>query len=109
MSRSPIGVIYCSWSPFKKEEWACIQNQFELDGKPGQKLGQLFNLEFRNVPTTEPLLCDLEKMVRFKVESAYRAVRVPCIVEHVGLVLDGSESALFPGGLTHPMSDALYT
>jgi XTP/dITP diphosphohydrolase len=50
----------------------------------------------------------LEKMVRFKVESAYRAVLVPCIVEHAGLVLEGYETASFPGGLTQPMWDAGY-
>jgi XTP/dITP diphosphohydrolase len=107
MTGYPIIVIYCSWSPFKQEEWGCIKDAFELDEKPGSKLGQLFKLEFRNVPTTEPLLCDLEKMVSFKVESAYRSVRVPCIVEHAGLVLEGYEEKSFPGGLTQPMWDAL--
>jgi inosine/xanthosine triphosphate pyrophosphatase family protein len=107
MSILPIRVIYCSWSPFKKEEWSHIKGSFELTEAPGSPLGKLFDLEFRNVPTTEPLLCDLEKMVRFKVESAYRAVRVPCIVEHAGLVLEGYEDKSFPGGLTQPMWDAL--
>jgi inosine/xanthosine triphosphate pyrophosphatase family protein len=107
VSGFPISVIYCSWSTFKKEEWGCIKDVFELDEKPGYKLGQLFNLEFRSVPTTEPLLCDLKDMVRFKVESAYRSVRVPCIVEHAGLVLEGYEEKSFPGGLTQPMWDAL--
>jgi inosine/xanthosine triphosphate pyrophosphatase family protein len=107
MPSSPIHLIYCSWSPFKKEEWACIKDVFELDSLPGRKLGQIFEFEFRNVPTTEPLLCDLEKMVRFKVESAYRSVRIPCIVEHAGLVLEGYEDKSFPGGLTQPMWDAL--
>jgi non-canonical purine NTP pyrophosphatase (RdgB/HAM1 family) len=107
MALSPIIVTYCSWSEFKKQEWDVAKRVMELDSEPGVKLGQLFELEFRNVQTTEPLLCDLEKMVRFKVESAYRAVRVPCIVEHAGLVLDGYESASFPGGLTQPMWDAL--
>jgi inosine/xanthosine triphosphate pyrophosphatase family protein len=46
-------------------------------------------------------------MVRAKVESAYRAVRVPCIVEHAGLILTGYEDKSFPGGLTQPMWDAL--
>jgi len=107
MSASPIGVVYCSWSPSIQERGMGLHKIFELDGKPGYKLGQLFNLEFRNVPTTEPLLCDLENMVRFKVESAYRAVRVPCIVEHAGLILEGYEEKSFPGGLTQPMRDAL--
>lgn len=107
MSTSPVRLIYCSWSPFKKEEWNCIKDDFELDSRPGRKLGQIFQFEFRSVPTTEPLLCDLEKMVRFKVESAYRSVKVPCIVEHAGLVLEGYEDKSFPGGLTQPMWDAL--
>jgi inosine/xanthosine triphosphate pyrophosphatase family protein len=104
MAESPIKIIYCSWSPFKKEEWEAAKGSFELSGV---KLGQLFDLEFRDVPTSEPLLCDLEAMVRFKVESAYREVRVPCIVEHAGLVLDGYQAKSFPGGLTQPMWDAL--
>ena len=54
MSGFPISVIYCSWSPYKKEEWSCIKDVFQLDEKPGYRLGQLFNLEFRKVPTTEP-------------------------------------------------------
>ncbi len=68
MPTSPISLIYCSWSPYKKEEWNTIKDVFELELTPGYKLGQLFDLEFRDVPTAEPLLCDLEKMVRFKVE-----------------------------------------
>src|SRR5713101_3732390 len=103
----PIQLIYCSRSPFKKEEWDAVKDALELDTKPGYKLGQLFQFEFRDVPTTEPLLCDLESMVRFKVESAYGSVRVPCIVEHAGLILEGYEDKSFPGGLTQPMWDAL--
>lgn len=104
---TPIRLIYCSWSPYKKEEWDIAKDALELDSKPGNKLGQLFKFEFRDVPTTEPLLCDLERMVRFKVESAYQSVRVPCIVEHAGLILEGYEVKSFPGGLTQPMWDAL--
>jgi XTP/dITP diphosphohydrolase len=104
MAGTPIKVIYCSWSPFKKEEWEAAKCSFEL---AGVKLDQLFDLEFRDVPTTEPLLCDLEAMVHFKVESAYREVQVPCIVEHAGLILDGYQAKSFPGGLTQPMWDAL--
>ena len=107
MTISPISLTYCSWSTFKKEEWNAAKDLMELDSVPGCKLAQLFNFELRNVRTAEPLLCDLEKMVRFKVESAYRAVLVPCIVEHAGLVLEGYEVASFPGGLTQPMWDAL--
>jgi XTP/dITP diphosphohydrolase len=107
MATSPIHLIYCSSSPFKKEEWDAVKGEFELPSKAGTKLGELFDLEFRDVPTSEPLLCDLQEMVRFKVGSAYRVVRIPCIVEHAGLILKGYESKSFPGGLTQPMWDAL--
>jgi XTP/dITP diphosphohydrolase len=103
----PIKVVYCSWSPFKKEEWDLAKAEFELPSHPGRKLGELFELEFRDVETSEPLLCDLEAMVRYKVLSAYREVKVPCIVEHAGLILEGYEAKSFPGGLTQPTWDAL--
>ncbi len=103
----PIQIIYCSRSPFKKEEWDTAKDALLFDSKSNCTLGQLFRFEFRDVPTSEPLLCDLESMVRFKVESAYGSVRVPCIVEHAGLILEGYEDRSFPGGLTQPMWDAL--
>jgi inosine/xanthosine triphosphate pyrophosphatase family protein len=106
MATSPIQIIYCSWSDFKKEEWELAKSRIEIDST-SRKLGELFDLQFRKVETTEPLLCDLEAMVRFKVESAYRQVQVPCIVEHAGLILEGYESRSFPGGLTQPMWDSL--
>jgi XTP/dITP diphosphohydrolase len=107
MTTRPIRIVYCSWSTFKKEEWKLAKDHLELDSKPGKMLGELFDLEFRQVPTSEPLLCDLEAMVRAKIESAYRSVQVPCIVEHAGLVLEGYENQSFPGGLTQPMWDSL--
>jgi len=64
-------------------------------------------MEFRKAETREPLLCNLEDMVRHKAMSAYQSVRVPCIVEHAGLILDAHETASYPGGLTQPMWDAL--
>lgn len=106
-SSPPLNIVYCSWSSFKKEEWEAAKGDLELDSRPGIKLGSLFDFEFRDVETHEPLLCNLEAMVRVKAASAYRAVRVPCVVEHAGLVLEGFESKSFPGGLTQPMWDAL--
>jgi inosine/xanthosine triphosphate pyrophosphatase family protein len=106
MAPAPRKVVYCSWSSFKKEEWATAKDHATLAGS-GKKLGELFEFEFRNVETTEPLLCDLEAMVRFKVASAYRTVQVPCIVEHAGLILEGYEAKSYPGGLTQPMWDSL--
>lgn len=107
MAGKPIKIVYCSWSDFKKEEWSLAKDHLELDSQAGRMLGELFQLEFRNVPTSEPLLCDLEAMVKSKIESAYRNVQVPCIVEHAGLILEGYEDKSFPGGLTQPMWDSL--
>jgi inosine/xanthosine triphosphate pyrophosphatase family protein len=107
MATKPIKIIYCSWSSFKKEEWQLAKDQLELGSLPGKKLGELFDLEFRKVPTSEPLLCDLNAMVKFKIESAYRVTQVPCIVEHAGLIIEGYEDKSFPGGLTQPMWDSL--
>jgi inosine/xanthosine triphosphate pyrophosphatase family protein len=106
MRSSPIRIAYCSWSDYKKEEWALAKDTIELE-PTGKKLGDLFDVRFRKIATTEPLLCDLISMVKFKVESAYRQIQVPCIVEHAGLVLEGYESKSFPGGLTQPMWDSL--
>lgn len=100
-------VVYCSWSSFKKEEWEAVRYTHSTPGHPGKKLDDLIDLEFRQVETREPLLRDLGSMVRYKAESAYEAVKVPCIVEHAGLILEGYESNSYPGGLTQPMWDAL--
>lgn len=39
MSHSPIQVAYCSWSDFKKEEWALAKDIIELE-PTGKKLGE---------------------------------------------------------------------
>ena len=99
---------YCSWSEFKRQEWSAARESIELSiGGKSFTLGQLIELDFINVSTSEPLLRDLEKMVIAKAESAYRAVKVPCLVEHAGLILQGFEDQSYPGGLTQPMWDAL--
>ncbi|MGY3497311.1 non-canonical purine NTP pyrophosphatase [Bradyrhizobium sp. USDA 4502] len=103
---NPIQIVYCSGSEFKKQEWSIAKGAIQLDST-GKKLGELVDFQFRGVKTTEPLLCDIEAMVRFKVESAYKQVQVPCIVEHAGLILEGYEASSFPGGLTQPMWDSL--
>lgn len=100
-------IVYCSWSDYKKEEWEAVRTTHSLTSLPERNLGDLFDLEFRQVETEEPLLCDLEEMVRHKAFSAYQQARVPCIVEHAGLVLEGHEGNSYPGGLTQPMWDAL--
>jgi inosine/xanthosine triphosphate pyrophosphatase family protein len=97
-------LIYCSWSKWKMEEWE-VARHFEYE--TGVTIDSLIEFEFRNVPTHEPLLRDLEDMVRQKALSAYKATLAPSVVEHAGLILDGPEDANYPGGLTQPMWDAL--
>ena len=38
---------------------------------------------------------------------AYSDIKVPCIVEHAGLIFEGYDSESYPGGLTKPMWNAL--
>ncbi|WP_207460238.1 non-canonical purine NTP pyrophosphatase [Azospirillum sp. SYSU D00513] len=97
-------IVYCSWSKYKIEEWETVRR---LEYEPGKHFDDVIEFEFRKVATREPLLCDLSAMVRAKVISAYQAVRVPCVVEHAGLILGGYEVQSYPGGLTQPMWDAL--
>lgn len=97
-------IVYCSWSKYKIEEWETVRH---LEFESGKAFDELIEFEFRQISTREPLLCDLNAMVHAKVISAYQLVRVPCVVEHAGLILEGYESQSYPGGLTQPMWDAL--
>ncbi len=107
MLKSSINIVYCTKSPYKLEEWKVARDNLELSNFPNYKLREIFEIEFREITTREPLNCDLHEMVRFKAQSAYEVVRVPCIVEHAGLILEVFEDNSFPGGLTQPMWDAL--
>lgn len=103
MLRKP-KIIYCSWSKYKKEEWEIIRH-FEYE--TGSTFDDVIEFEFRNVETREPLLRDLSAMVHAKAISAYQSTRVPCVVEHAGVILKDYEAEHYPGGLTQPMWDAL--
>jgi XTP/dITP diphosphohydrolase len=46
-------------------------------------------------------------MVRAEVKKAYEQLKVPCIVEHAGLIFDGYQNKSYPGGLTKPMWNTL--
>lgn len=97
-------LIYCSWSEWKMQEWEVARHfEYECD----VTIDSLIEFEFRKVATHEPLLRDLEDMVRQKALSAYKATLVPSVVEHAGLILHGYEGENYPGGLTQPMWDAL--
>ena len=62
MPTSPISLIYCSRSPYKKEEWNAIKDVFELESPPGYKLGQLFDCLFLG---SKPSSSDEERLEPF--------------------------------------------
>ena len=58
-------------------------------------------LRFLSHPVTEILELDLSLVVRAKAAEAYRALRVPLVVEHGGLFIDHLKE--LPGPLVKPM------
>ncbi len=58
-------------------------------------------LRFLSHPVTEILELDLSLVVRAKAAEAYRALRVPLVVEHGGLFIDHLKG--LPGPLVKPM------
>jgi XTP/dITP diphosphohydrolase len=102
-------IHYATRSDFKRQEISVALNVCDFSDADNRlhKIGERFDIQFSDVPTDEPLEIDLVAMVRHKAVSAYKALLMPCIVEHAGLVLKSSFSSGFPGGLTQPMWDAL--
>jgi XTP/dITP diphosphohydrolase len=95
-------IVYVTSSAFKMEE-----NRVFCDCtlEDGTRVGDLFAFQFRGDKITETLVIGLEDLVRAEARAAYAVTRVPCIVEHAGLVFHGQ--AHYPGGLTKPMWNAL--
>lgn len=98
-------VIYVTSSKFKQQENAAFCKVAKLcDGTP---ISALFEFEFRPQTITEMLEVDLQVLVSNEVTKAYQQIRVPCIVEHAGLIFDEFLDKSYPGGLTKPMWNAL--
>jgi XTP/dITP diphosphohydrolase len=98
-------VVYVTSSKFKMQE-----NEIfcKVSSFPDDKLvSDIFEFEIRNVPISELLEVDLITMVQAEVANAYKHVKVPCIVEHAGLIFDEYKANGYPGGLTKPMWDTL--
>ena len=104
MSVTPRKVVYVTSSDFKREENRVFHEHAILDGTP---VRDLFDFEIRPVPIVETLEVDLRVMVQVEVTKAYTQIRVPCIVEHAGLIFDDYKQASYPGGLTKPMWNTL--
>ena len=100
-----IRIVYVTSSNFKKEENAVFVQEASLGD--GRAVRDLFTFDIRHVPIREILNVDLAVMVSAEVVSAYIQLKVPCIVEHAGLVFDDYSKLSYPGGLTKPMWDTL--
>jgi inosine/xanthosine triphosphate pyrophosphatase family protein len=98
-------VVYVTSNDFKAEENRVFVAKCHLvDGTP---VHEVFEFEIRKVPILETLEVDLAVMVQAEVANAYSQIKVPCIVEHAGLIFEEYEAESFPGGLTKPMWNAL--
>lgn len=98
-------IVYVTSSDFKKEENRAFVENSHLSN--GDAIKDLFEFEFRDVSIKEVLEVDLRVMVQAEVALAYSQIRVPCIVEHAGLVFYDYKDRSYPGGLTKPMWDTL--
>lgn len=96
-----IRINYVTSSKFKKEEIEVfVENCTLSDGTPIKSIFE-FHIYSNNIP--ERLEVDIETMVTYEVKEAYKQIKIPCIVEHAGLIFDKYKSIGYPGGLTKPM------
>ena len=102
-----VKLAYVTSSKQKQEEIEVVQAAWRLDDD--QLVGDVFEFDIRQNSIDERLEIDLEVMVKHEVIRAYELVKVPCIVEHAGLVFDDFRQSSYPGGLTKPMWNALGT
>lgn len=102
---SEVAVVhYVTSSKYKREENEAFRRVCLFEGKP---IDLTFRFEMRDVPILETLEIDLAVMVQAEVTAAYSQLRVPCIVEHAGLIFGDYKSVQYPGGLTKPMWNSL--
>ena len=98
-------IVYVTSSAFKEEESRVFVDRCALTD--GTAIKDRFHFEIRRVPIKEVLEVDLKVMVQAEVVAAYSQIKIPCIVEHAGLVFNDLKDGLYPGGLTKPMWDTL--
>ncbi len=100
-----IRVVYVTSNKFKREENEAFLRECAL--ADGRRINDVFEFDIRPVPIQEILNVDLAVMVSAEVVSAYSQLKVPCIVEHAGLIFSEYSDRSYPGGLTKPMWDTL--
>ena len=100
-----IRINYVTSSKFKAEEIEeFIQNCSLSDGTPIKN-----NFDFHLYPNHihERLEVSMERMVTYEAKEAYSQIKIPCIVEHAGLIFEKYKAIGYPGGLTKPMWNTL--
>ena len=100
-----INVDYVTSSAFKREENEVFAESCSLSD--GVKVEDAFSFRIRHVEIRELLEIDITTMVKEEVVYAYRQLRIPCVVEHAGLIFDDYAEYGYPGGLTKPMWNSL--
>jgi XTP/dITP diphosphohydrolase len=99
-----IKVVYATSSRYKREEVEFLRHLVLDDG---EEVGDRVEWQLRDIALKETLEVDLCDMVAAEAREAYRAVLVPCIVEHAGLIFERYRDEGYPGGLTKPMWNTL--
>lgn len=99
----PRVVNYVTSSRAKKEELGVVTAKGTLSTGEAVKTEFIFAVFDNRV--VETLEQDIAAMVSAEARAAYAQVKVPCIVEHAGLVFEGYSH--YPGGLTKPMWNTL--
>ncbi len=98
-------LYYVTSNKYKIEEVDILVKECLLSD--GRRVCDHFDLRIRNVAVKEILEVDIEKMVLAEAKRAYSEIRVPCVVEHAGLIFLEYLKEGYPGGLTKPMWDTL--
>ena len=98
-------IYYVTTSSHKEEENKIFVKETILS--VGKSVDELFDFVIWKENIHERLEIRLERLVELEAKEAYRSLRVPCIVEHEGLVLTDYKDTGYPGGLTKPMWNSL--
>ncbi len=98
-------IVYVTSNNNKVEENRVLAAKCKLPS--GEPVCSLFDFEIRQVEVKEVLEVDLCVMVTAEVVKAYSEIKVPCFVEHAGLIFTDLCEKSYPGGLTKPMWNSL--
>ena len=98
-------IVYVTSSKFKQEENKVFQDVCTLTDGSTVKDSFEFEIQEHNIP--ERLEVRIEDMVTSEVLEAYQRIKVPCIVEHAGIIFEKYKKESYPGGLTKPMWNTL--